>query len=626
MNPCGIYLTKCKLAGSYAGVAENCRSHFAGAPARPVGGTVVNQAPSQLRQALSACKSAFFGIGILSGILNILALTGSLFMLEIYDRVLPSRSIPTLIGLIVLVLILYIFFGFLDLIRGRVLIRVGSALDEALSEGMFRIIALLPLKVRLQGDGLQPLRDLDQIRSFLSGLGPAAMFDLPWIPLYLAICFAFHFWIGMTAFIGALLLVVITLVANAAIARPGKASANLASDRISLALSARRNAEVIHALGMTARMTNRWGTTNTDYRDNLRRGADLGVDYAAISKVVRMMLQSLVLGVGAFLVIRQEATAGIIIASSILTSRALAPVELAIAHWRGFLAARQSWARLETLFSRLPASNTKPLPLPRPTASLSVEAVSAVPPGGQNAVVQNVNFTLAAGQGLGVIGRSASGKSSLARMLVGVWAPARGQIRLDGAALDHWDPLALGAFIGYLPQDVELFAGTVAQNICRFATELDAKAIIAAAKAAGIHEMILGLPSAYETQVGENGSALSAGQQQRIALARALYKDPFLLVLDEPNSNLDSDGDRALTSAILAVRARGGIVIVVAHRSSALAGVDLILVMADGLAQAFGPKEEIFAKVLVQSPAGEAAPRPAVASVTPLRDVSGKTS
>jgi PrtD family type I secretion system ABC transporter len=585
---------------------------------------MVSQASSQLRQALSACKSAFVGIGILSGILNILALTGSLFMLEIYDRVLPSRSIPTLVGLTILVSVLYIFFGLLDLIRGRVLIRVGSALDEALSEGIFRIIALLPLKVRSQGDGLQPLRDLDQIRSFLSGLGPAAMFDLPWIPLYLAICFAFHFWIGMTALVGALLLVITTLVANAAIARPGKAGANLASDRISLAQSARRNAEVIHALGMTARLTNLWGTTNTDYRDNLRRGADLGVDYAAISKVVRMMLQSLVLGVGAFLVIRQEATAGIIIASSILTSRALAPVELAIAHWRGFLAARQSWGRLETLFSRLPAG-AKPLPLPRPTASLSVESVSAVPPGGQKAVVHNVSFTLAAGQGLGVIGRSASGKSSLARMLVGVWAPARGQIRLDGAALDHWDPLALGAFVGYLPQDVELFAGTVAQNICRFEAELDARAIIAAAKAAGIHEMILGLPNAYETQVGENGSALSAGQQQRIALARALYKDPFLLVLDEPNSNLDSDGDRALTNAILAVRARGGIVVVIAHRSSALAGVDLVLVMVDGQAQAFGPKDEIFAKVLVQAAAGDAAPRPAVASVTPLRDVSGKS-
>jgi PrtD family type I secretion system ABC transporter len=585
----------------------------------------VSQASTQLRQALAACKSAFVGIGVLSGILNILALTGSLFMLEIYDRVLPSRSIPTLVGLIALVSVLYIFFGLLDLIRGRVLIRVGSALDEALSEDMFRIVAMLPLKVRPQGDGLQPLRDLDQVRSFLSGLGPAAMFDLPWLPLYLAICFAFHFWIGLTALVGAALLVIVTLMANAAIARPSKAGAGLASERISLAQSARRNAEVIHALGMTGRITTLWGATNADYRNNLRRGADLGVDYAAVSKVVRMMLQSLVLGVGAFLVIRQEATAGIIIASSILTSRALAPVELAIAHWRSFLSAKQSWARLETLFSRLPA-NSKPLPLPRPVASLSVESVSAVPPGGQKTVVNNVSFALTSGQGLGVIGRSASGKSSLARMLVGVWAPVRGQIRLDGAALDHWDAMTLGGYVGYLPQDVELFAGTVAQNICRFETELDAKAIIAAAKAAGIHDMILGLPNAYETEVGENGSSLSAGQQQRIALARALYKDPFLVVLDEPNSNLDSDGDRALTGAILAVRARGGIVIVVAHRSSALAGVDLVLVMADGQAQAFGPKDEVFAKVLVQSPSGDAIARPAVASVTPLRDVSGKLS
>jgi ATP-binding cassette subfamily C protein PrsD len=310
-----------------------------------------------------------------------------------------------------------------------------------------------------------------------------------------------------------------------------------------------------------------------------------------------MMLQSGVLAVGAYLVIYQMATAGIIIAGSILSARALAPVDLAIANWRGFVGARQGWKRLTDLLALLPAQAT-PMALRPPAQSLVVENATAMPPGSEKAVVLDVSISLQAGNGLGIIGPSGSGKSSLARLLVGVWRPARGRNRLDGAALDQWSPEALGQHVGYLPQDVELLAGTVAQNIGRFCEPQDPKAIIAAATAAAVHELIVGLPEGYETQVGESGSALSAGQAQRVALARALYGNPFLVVLDEPNSNLDAEGDEALTRAITSVRARGGIVVVVAHRPSAIAGVDMLLMMSQGRAQAFGPRDEVLSRVL----------------------------
>jgi ATP-binding cassette subfamily C protein len=315
-----------------------------------------------------------------------------------------------------------------------------------------------------------------------------------------------------------------------------------------------------------------------------------------------MMLQSGVLAVGAYLVIYQQATAGIIIAGSILSARALAPVDLVIANWRGFVSARQSWKRLTDLLALLP-SRPMPMPLQPPSKSLIVEGVSIAPPGKEKIIVHDVSLSLQAGNGLGVIGPSGSGKSTLARMMVGVWTPARGRVRLDGAALDQWSTDALGKHIGYLPQDVELLAGTVAQNIGRFSETMDANAVIAAATAAGVHELIVGLPEDYETQVGEGGTSLSAGQAQRIALARALYGDPFLVVLDEPNSNLDAEGDEALGKAIMGVRARGGIVVVVAHRPSAIAAVDLLMMMNQGRAQAIGPKDEILSRVLQREPA-----------------------
>ena len=363
-------------------------------------------------------------------------------------------------------------------------------------------------------------------------------------------------------------------------------------------------------MGMAGRINSRWGEANQAYLMSHQKASDVAGGFGSVSKALRMILQSAVLGIGAYLVIHEAASAGIIIAAAILVARALAPVDLAIANWKGFLAARQSWRRLNQLLTLLPAREA-PMALPAPAASLMVEHASAVPPGGQKPVVQNVKFTLTSGQGLGIIGPSGSGKSSLVRLIVGVWPPAQGRIRLDGAALDQWSPEALGRHIGYLPQDVELFSGTVAENISRFEPNAASEAIIAAAQAARVHDLILSLPNGYDTEIGEQGHILSAGQRQRVALARALYRDPFLVVLDEPNSNLDSEGEEALTQAILGVRQRGGIVIVVAHRPSALASVDLVLVMAKGSAIGLGPKDEILSKVLAPTPAA----RPALSLV-----------
>ena len=365
--------------------------------------------------------------------------------------------------------------------------------------------------------------------------------------------------------------------------------------------ASRRNAEAITAMGMVGRIAHRWGDLNRKYVASSQSASDVAGGLGAMSKVLRLLLQSAILAVGAWLVINQQSTPGIIIAGSILGGRALAPVDLAIANWRGFVAARQSWARLANLLAHLPVQNV-PMPLQPPARTLVVQGAAVAVPGGPTIVCQDVNFSLNGGKALGVIGPTASGKSSLARMLVGVWTPVRGSIRLDGASIDQWAPEALGRHIGYLPQDVELFPGNVAQNIARFEDPPDAEAVLAAAQAAGVHDLIVNLPQGYETSVGDHGNALSAGQAQRIALARALYRDPFLIVLDEPNSNLDAEGDEALTRAILGIRARGAIAVVVAHRPSAIAGVDYILVMAKGRQQQFGPKEEILNRVIQPTP------------------------
>jgi ATP-binding cassette subfamily C protein len=426
----------------------------------------------------------------------------------------------------------------------------------------------------------------------------------------------FHTYIGLTAVGGAIILVTLTLLTEMLTRRPTRSATQFAAARNTLMEASRRNAEAITAMGMTARIAQHWSDLNRNYVASAARASDVAGGFGAMSKILRMMLQSALLAVGAWLVIHQESTSGIIIAGSILGSRALAPVDLAIANWRGFVAARQGWNRLSHLFTHLPAQ-AAPMALQPPAKTLVVQNAAVAPPGEQKLVCQDVNFSLTAGKALGVIGPTASGKSSLARLLVGVWTPARGSVRIDGATLDQWSPEALGRHVGYLPQDVELFSGTVAQNIARFEEPPEAEAVIAAAQAAGVHELIINLGAGYETNVGDHGNALSAGQAQRIALARALYRDPFLVVLDEPNSNLDAEGDEALTRAILGVRARGGIAVVVAHRPSAIAGADYILVMAKGRQQQFGPKEEILNRAI------QSAPQPRALKVVPDQGGAG---
>lgn len=552
---------------------------------------------SEISAFLVSCRRIFWALAIFSGISNLLMLNGSFFMLQVYDRVLPGRSIPTLVALLLLTTMLYLLQGGLDLVRNRISVRIGRHLDEGLGVRVYDAVVRLPLKTRGDGDGLQPLRDLDQVRSFLSGGGPTALFDLPWIPAYLAICFLFHFWIGVTAVLGGVVLVGLTLLVELRTRGPAKASSQHAVLRNALAAEGRRNAEVLQAMGMRRQAAQRWQDANQKYLAAHEATSDIASGLGGLSKVFRSLLQSLVLAVGAYLVINQESTAGIIIAGSILTARALAPVEIAIANWKGFVAARQASERLDKLLKLLPARE-EPLALPPPTSAVVVEHLYVAAPGSEKQLLSDVSFALKGGDAVGVIGPSGAGKSTLARALVGVWPQVRGKIKLDNAVLEHWTSEALGKHIGYLPQDIELFDGSIALNIARFDDNATAAQVLEASKAAGAHDLILSLPDGYLTRIGEGGMALSAGQRQRIGLARAFYGNPFLVVLDEPTSNLDSDGEEALTEAILNVRRRGGVVVVVAHRPKALEGVNYVLVVGEGRVQSFGPKDEVLRKVL----------------------------
>lgn len=565
--------------------------------------TIIKSPRSFLLAVLSPLKMAFLGIGATSALVNILALTGSFFMLQVYDRVIPARSLPTLIGLGIIAATLYAFQGFLEVVRSMLLVRLGLSVDERFGTTVYDSLILFPARMQIHGDGLQPIRDLDVVRSFLSGPGPTALFDIPWMPFYLGLCFLFHIWIGVTALAGALILVGLTILTERMSREPAKEAAKIISERMALAEATRRNSEAVLAMGFGHMLGTRWDEINSRYLGNHLRLSNVTVTLGTISKILRMMLQSAVLAVGATLVIRQEASGGIMIASSILLGRALAPVELAISQWKGFVAARDSWSRLIRL-ADLMSVDGREVALPKPEKALKVENLHLAAPGSKNSIVRNISVELQAGDSVGVIGPSASGKSTLARGLVGLWPPVAGAVRLDGAALWQWDPHALGKHIGYLPQDVALFSGSIAENIARFDPDATSDKIIAAAKTAGVYDMILQFPKGFETKIGEQGSALSGGQRQRIALARALYGEPFLIILDEPNSNLDADGELALSRAILSVKARGGIVVVVAHRPSALAAVDKVLVLTNGQMQAFGPKDEVLRRTTQPGPPG----------------------
>ena len=576
------------------------------------------QAPA-LASGLRRSRAALGGVFVYSALVNLLYLTSSFFMLEVYDRVIPSRSLATLFGLGVLALLLYVMQGALDALRARLLVRASAALDAAVSDRIVRIVMGRPLTEHVGGDGLLPLRDLDQVRGFLAGTGPQALFDLPWMPIYLVICYLFHPWIGAAALGGALILVVLTVATDALTRGPSAEVVELGQQRNMLAEAGRRNAEALKAMGMANRLTERWNAINGRYIDAQGRAADVSGGFGAMSKIVRIALQSVVLGIGAALVIDGRATAGIIIASSILTARALAPAEAAIANWKGLVAARQSWRRLHLLLQTNPAKIT-PLALAPPTRTLSVANLSVTPPGAPRAVLVGATFTLQAGQAIGIIGPSASGKSTLVRALVGAWTPSRGDIRLDGATIDQWSDADLGRHLGYLPQEVELFAGTVADNIARLEPDAAPAKVVAAAHAACVHELIVNLPQGYDTMIGEGGAGLSAGQRQRIGLARALYGDPFVVVLDEPNANLDAEGEGALTEAIAKVRERGGICVVVSHRASALAMVDLVTVVSEGRILSIGARDEVLKRVLRPAAA------PAELPVAAVRERGGAPS
>ena len=567
--------------------------------------------PSDIDRILFDLRGVFVGLALISGVINLLALTGSLYMMQVYDRVLASRSVPTLVALTTVVVIAYAAQGTLEYLRTRILQRIGLHVDGLLGRRAYRAVLEIPLRLRSGGDGMMPLRDLDTIRTFLSSAGPGALVDLPWMPIFLIFTFLLSPWLSLLATLGALILIGLAVLSERITQEPARAAAGEHARRFSLAESTRRNTEALRAMGMSNRFVERWATMNETALARRSEADDRTAAIAALSRGLRYLLQSATLGLGAWLVIRGELAGGSIIAGSIATTRALAPIDAAIANWKNLTAARQARDRLDLAFRGLPET-PPPMPLPPPVAELALDHVWAGPPRSPP-IVQDVTLTLRAGDGLGIIGPSSAGKSSLARAMVGVWQPSRGSVRLDGAALDQWDFEALGRHIGFLPQDCELFDGTVAQNIGRFDETATPEETVAAARAAGVHELVLALPQGYDTRIGESGSMLSAGQRQRIGLARALFRDPFLIVLDEPNSNLDADGDAALTRAIRAVRERRGIVVVVAHRPSAIAAVDRVAVMANGRLQAFGPKDEVLNKATIQAPA----PAPAAAAPAP---------
>jgi len=552
---------------------------------------------------MGRCGGLFLCAGVFSGAINVLALAGSFYMLQVYDRILPSQSVPTLVALSVLLAGLLLAYGILDAVRLRLMARAGARIDRDVTGVVFSALPRLSLEgvARGRGGDAEPVRDLDQVRGFLSGLGPTALFDLPWMPIFLGVVFLLHPILGIFALAGLLILVAVTVATEMRSRGPALASAESESQRRALALGAQQNGEAITAMGLGPALSRRWQELNDRHLGDHTRASDVVGGMGALTRVLRLSIQSGMLGLGAYLVILGEVSAGTIIAASITMSRALAPIETAIAHWRGFMAARRSYARLSDLFELIarkdPAAGQD---LPAPATSLSIENLTIGPPGCDRPTLANVSFQARAGDGIGIIGPSGSGKTTLARALVGSWLPPVGSdpIRLDGASRTQWPPDVLGRHVGYLPQDAGLLDGTVAEAIARCDAKPDLEAVILAARHAGCHEMILRLRDGYGTRIGPGGCALSAGQRQRIALARALFCQPFLVVLDEPNANLDAEGEHALTGAVRGIRQRGGIAIVIAHRRSALTGIDKVLALANGRMQDFGTKADVLARVL----------------------------
>lgn len=534
-------------------------------------------------------------VAVFSAAVNLLGLTGSFYMLQVYDRVLASRSVETLAALSILTVGLFVLQGFLEIIRSQVTIRVGLTVERDLLKPVHELLVHLPRTGHTPAEATQPLRDVETIRTFLASPGPLALMDLPWAPFYLFVVFLLHPWLGVLSLFGMAALTAIAIVTERSIKRHSLELAQAAAKRHEAADSSRRHVEVLKAMGFTDRAAQRFFRASGAMFGASLRIADVSGTLGAVSRTIRTILQSAILGLGAYLVIRGQMSGGAIIAASILSGRALQPIDLTIAHWKGFVAARQARARLAAMLQTLPSlPHRHDLPLAH--KQVAVQDIAVAAPAGRQPIIWNIRFNLKSGDGLAIVGPSGAGKSTLARAIVGAWPLLSGHVRLDGAPLEQWPEVSLGRMIGYLPQDIELFDGTIAENIARLDPSAKDEDVIAAARAANVHEMILRLPEGYATRLGEGGHNLSVGQRQRIGLARALYGDPFLVVLDEPNAHLDIEGEEALGQALRRVRERGGIIVTVSHRQGILANVNLVGVMKDGGLIEFGPRDVVLKK------------------------------
>ena len=552
---------------------------------------------AELRETRRKSRPLYWMVALFSFFVNLLMLTGPLYMLNIYDRVLSSRSFETLIALSVLVAFLYGMMGILDFVRGRVMGRVGARFQASLDRRVFAAVLKATTLNRAPREAATGLRDLEAVQRLITSPALMALFDLPWAPLFFLGIFIFHPLMGMLAIAGAVVLLIVALL-NQFISRKPLEAANAASFASEqLGAHIRSESEMVHSLGMRQAAFDRWQVARGQSLDTTIDAADTAGTFTALTKSFRLFLQSAMLGLGAYLVLNNELTPGAMIAGSILLGRALAPIEMLVGQWAMFQRGREGWRNLSVLLGHIPAETTRTT-LPKPKARLVADQVTVVPPGESQAALRMISFDIQPGQAVGVIGTSGAGKSTLARVLTGVWQPAGGKVRLDGAALDQYDPDVLGQHVGYLPQRVQLFDGTIKENIARMSMTPDDGKVIAAAQAAAAHEMILKLPEGYDTRVSAISGRLSGGQIQRIGLARALYGEPVIVVLDEPNSNLDNEGSIALNRAIKSLKSEGKIVFIMAHRPSAIQECDVLLVIENGVRRAFGPKDAVLAEMV----------------------------
>ena len=546
---------------------------------------------AELRAARGESRGFYWIVALFSLFANLLMLTGPMYMLQVYDRVLGSKSQETLVALSLLVVFLYSIMGILDFTRGRIMARVGarfqSALDRRVFDAVIRKSAVAPDLKTQSG-----LNDLEAIQRFITSPVLLAFFDLPWTPIFLAGIFIFHPMLGWMAIGGAVLLILITLLNQFLSRRPQHEAGIAGQEANMLSSQVREEAEMVQAMGMRDAAFSRWEKSRNTALISQIKATDVGGGFSSLTKTLRLFLQSAMLGLGAYLVLQNEMTPGAMIAGSILLGRALAPVEMMLNQWALVQRAGKGWENLSELLGTVPVEPPR-TPLPQPKARLIAQSLTVVPPGEKVAALRGLAFELHPGQALGVIGASGAGKSTLARAVTGVWRPAGGSLRLDAAALEHYDPAILGQHIGYLPQRIQLFDGTIAENIARLANAPDAETVIKSAKSAAAHEMILELPNGYDTRVSAVQSRLSGGQMQRIGLARAMYGDPVIVVLDEPNSNLDNIGSEALNVAIRGIKARNGAVMIMAHRPAAIQECDMLMVLDKGVVTAFGPRDEV---------------------------------